>query len=710
MELIQEESNAQKLEILKGKSPNSCFSKIKENSETNTPLKDYHREFNITPIRRQKRRSQVDQMDYSKVKDTPELFRIDGRFSQFHTSNSKWNQQNTPVQMGKESLFKLNDFLHKKTPELYPNRKNSVMTELIKSAAIEESKEKNNFYTSQTVNNQFYIPEENSKISKSKNYFENDIHKIREEQNDNMSFNSAFENNMSHFSKKDKEPKLEGSKQAKPNSYYRVLFPLVHSPQNMGMFQSPINVKNSKDKGLDMMLECKDFFERSYSKILQSQKKNMDNEKSQQELNLDSDINSKFMIQNFLNSSQKSNLPKNKIENQPSYNLNKKRFSFCNNQSNDLLNIPSQIGPNLSRLGLTSSISNSINQDSFLVNSLNKHKFDQNDIAEIILDAKNGIEKNIINSPIFSRNSNQRKQIPLPLKNHQTSSGFYFNDQTQRVGENSFCQIPEIGELSNQKNAENSQNKYTIKEIKDALNSNSKGLLSNYQGSLSSLSNKKYIKFSNSDKNKKVVDKKSSSGSKKDEKKEKRKRNKSSTIINSSKTKKSNSGLLFGNSSDQMKFELKNSLVPINTDQRFYQEISYTNSNNKKNQNIISPFSSTFSPFFNSKQMPSTARNTISHLGKNKPKNHEKVKIGHFTTVSMNPQISLNYPYDNKFQDLKNPKNNLFSAHYSNKRMETPDPVGSKLGKRGGSDAKKCQTPSSFLASDGKDKKKIRNM
>jgi hypothetical protein len=689
-------------------------------------MKNYQGEFNITPIRRIKRRSQGEnQIDFLKPKDTPELFHIEGGLSQFHNSNSKWNQQMTPVQMGKENLFKLNDFDNKKTPEIYPNRKNSVMTELIKSAAIEEQKEKSQLFMNHQNQNNFYIPEENSKMVKNRNYFENDIMKIKEEQNeDNMSFNSAFENNnINHMEQK--EVKNDPSKPLMQSSYQRVLFPSVHSPQNLMLFQSPINVRNSKDKALDMMLECKDFFERSYSKILQSQKKNMDSENPQTEWAIENDFNNKFMIHNFLNSSENSNLPKNvtQNDNKSTFKLTKKRFSFSAKEKDKLnmLNISSQIVPNMSKFDISSNLSHSAHQDNLFINSLNTNKLNQNSLAHIILDAKNDLEKEFMNSPSFSRFANKTSNVPLQITKYNNSSGFFFNNSgNKKKNENSLSKDPQISVNSNNEIDIQSQNRYTIKEIKDALNSNSKELLSNFHGSLGSLSNKKYVKFTNSEKNKNkhFIQKKSISGSKTKKANELRKRNKSSSIIKSILNKKINSGLLFGNSSDQMKLELTNSLIPLNQDKKFMNELSFMQSSNKQtpNQELISPFPSSLSPFMNMKQMPSTAQKTIDHLSKNQSKNIDKVRIGHFTAISTNPhQIATNYvhpPIEPKFSNLKNSDFRLLNktSNKSNVRMKTPDPLSNKLGKRGGSDAKKSQTPCSFLESDGKNKKKIRNM
>ena len=167
-----------------------------------------------------------------------------------------------------------------------------------------------------------------------------------------------------------------------------------------------------------------------------------------------------------------------------------------------------------------------------------------------------------------------------------------------------------------------------------------------------------------------------------------------------------------------MKLELTNSLIPLNQDKRFMNELSFMQSSNKQtpNQELISPFPSSLSPFMNMKQMPSTAQKTIDHLSKNQSKNIDKVRIGHFTAISTNPhQIATNYvhpPIEPKFSNLKNSDFRTLNktSNKPNARMKTPDPLSNKLGKRGGSDAKKCQTPGSFLESDGKDKKKIRNM
>ena len=142
-----------------------------------------------------------------------------------------------------------------------------------------------------------------------------------------------------------------------------------------------------------------------------------------------------------------------------------------------------------------------------------------------------------------------------------------------------------------------------------------------------------------------------------------------------------------------------------------------TNNLNIINQERSSPFCNSLSPFIGLKPLPSTARNTLSQATKINTKNLDQVSIGHFTPISINitNQKNSKNPFQNKnfgvFDDEYNNynSNNNNNNNNNNNTIKTPDSVSRKLGKRGGSDAKKCQTPSSFLGSSGKNKKKIRN-
>lgn len=681
----------------------------------NTPMKQFQFGFDNTPNRTLKQRGTMGgQPELYRSKDTPEMFRIEGLFSQYQNSNSKGNTQMTPVQMSQENLFKMKGINARQTPEVYNNRKNSVMTELINSVAIDSKKAQVKTLGQGALSQNFYIPQENYK--KKANLRTHEDRKIQEEQFDeNKSFNSAFEVNPNQNVRRQRDTRQEmgggGFQRTTGNSMY--------SPRNLKMFQSPIQTKVPKGETVDMILDCKDFFERSYSKILQSQKKKAEPE--QWDWEGESDVNSKFMIQSFLNSNGKSSFARNsktgKREQVSTFKLAKKKMSFSNNDKKgpNLLSIPSRIGPDMSKLNLTLSPSNLASQDVLFKNSLAGDAVDQKGLADIILHAKNGLEQNLLSSPTLQKTAGLNSEDAMAFLTRPDSSGFFFqgskNNRSNHLGD-LFKKIEPGGMEGDLK-----RNKYMVEEIKEALDSNSQALLSNFQGSLSSLSNKKFLQFSNSEKNKKkkLIEKKSNSGHKKKRRKNMQKRNKSSSIGPNSSEKPQKKGVLFGNSGNQRNLQLQNSLVPLEKTNQLFSGVSNLDAKERvKMEGLVSPFMSSLSPFLSAKQLPSTAQKTISHMSKIQSKNGDQVRIGHFTPVTLNCQPKQPKVASHKF-DGKIGKFGKFEALTQNftcinKRMKTPDPVARKLGKRGGSDAKKCQTPSSFLGSDGKNKKKIRNM
>lgn len=618
----------------------------------------------------------------------------------------------TPVQMSRENMFKLKGLNSKRTPEVYGNRKNSVMTELINSVAIDNQKGQTKALGRGQFNQSFYIPQEHYKEHSFAR--RNEDNRILEERYDeNKSFNSAFEGEPNPNERRNRDARHEMGAIGFP----RALAGSVYSPQNLKLFQSPNQAKVAKGESGDMILDCKDFFDRSYSKILQSQKK----KKTEQEgwdWDPESDLNSKYMIQNFLNSNKKSSLTRNpkkgQGDNVSTFKIAKKKFSFSkqDKRPSNLLSIPSGIGPDMSKLNLTLSPSNLTNQDAPFKNSLTGEAVDQQGLADIILHAKHGLEQDILSSPMIPKKAGPGAKEMIPFLSRADSGGFFFQGQNPRSS-----QSRQLGNLFDnieprRMEGDLKQNKYMVEEIKEALDSNSQALLSNFKSSLGSLSNKKFLKFSNSEKNKKksFIEKKSNSGDKK-EKKRAKKRNKSSSIGLESGEKPVKKGVLFGNSEDQRSLKLQNSLVPLESANRLFSGISNLETTEQlKKGGLISPFPSSLSPFLSFKQMPSTAQKTISQGSKIQSKNGDQVRIGHFTPVTPNylglsGQPKPAYKFENqKFDALTQ---NFISL---DKRMKTPDSVARKLGKRGGSDAKKCQTPGSFLASDGKNKKKIRNM
>ena len=646
---------------------------------------------------------------------------MDNPFSQYQNSNSKWNQEMTPVQMGRESLFKLNDFEAKRTPDVYVNRKNSVMTELINSATIEKEKEGRPFVGRST--SQLYIPEE-SNLLKKQGYFGTEQSHIREEEEDNISYNSAFGVGELTSGKRVEKEAEKGVSRNLEKGFQRNLFPSISSPQNQKMFHSPMQrLKNSKEDASEMMIECHNFFDRSYSKILQSQTKNGESSKKRKG-DQEGNSSGKSNLHNFFGSNNKQSAFLNdsflKQENLSSFSIKGKRFSFANQpQESGLANLCSQIGPNMSNLNLTLSPSNSKAKDSF-AQAFPKH-INSNNLADIILNAKNGIEKSFLHSPSFSRNFEFMSKEGFHAKWFKTENPSAVESGGFNLFGKSFQELPKSEKKSLEKK-ELLRNEYTVQEMKEAMESSSNKLLSNCKGSLGSLSNKKLTQFTNSEKNKKALDteKKSKSGSKESEerKKNNEKRNKSSSIHMNSTKKYTNHGLLFVNSNEKINLEPKSSLIPLNQDNSSIGR----SSNSKGNplpfkRNLASPFPQTLSPFFNSKQMPSTAKNTLSQMTKFQTKNSNKIKIGHFTPVSgnsyANGKLSIKTcAFDNKISKRKKSQFGEFDVDLDrpDDRRKTPDSVVRKLGKRGGSDAKKCQTPGSFLASYKKKKKKVRNM
>ena len=633
----------------------------------------------------------------------------------------------TPLQANREGFLNLREFNNQRTPEVFENKRNSAMTELIRSATIEKEQEMANNIIDETALGNFYIPEEKISSKLQENYF-GEENKARNSQGNFFDFKNKIWNQGTH-------PEKEASNQLqnlKTLGVQKNLFPNFYSPKNAEMFQSPMHLlKQAKDESGDIMLECRDFFDRSYSKILQSQKKNMEAENRRRNWR-ESELNSEYKIKNFLNSNNKSEVTqqflKNTKDGTSPFKLQRKRFSFSGEspKNSALLNISSHIGPKFPELNLTlSPTCPEKNSISFLTKT--KDHINSNNLAEIILNAKNGIEKSIMNSPVFSRNFNNERNN---LKNEKISNLFIsnlnsnYNIINQEIFKgNSFEDLNSyLKKKENNLNFEQSNN-YMMDEMKEVMKSNSKLFLSNYKSSLGSLSNKKFAKFSNSEKNKKkdFIEKKSSSGSKKSESEFKNKRNNSLTIQRDLNLDQKNKKLLFGEKSGKINLELSSSLLPLNTRKNSLMLISNKKkeTNIKTSEELTSPFPHSLSPFLGFKQLPSTAQNTLSQVSKINSKNLDQVKIGHFTPISSNFlrqkktfKKSSEQCFENQVKQFKNQHFGGFDEDYIqlNNGIKTPDSVSRKLGKRGGSDAKKCQTPGSFLGSSGKNKKKIRNM
>ena len=629
----------------------------------------------------------------------------------------------TPLQTNRENFLNLRDYNNQRTPEVFENKRNSAMTELIRSATIEKEQALANNIIHDSALANFYIPEENLSSKLQENYFEINL----KEENEQVKALDSEKKNTWNQGVKIEKKYINQIKNSQTIGYQNNLFPSLYSPKNIGMFQSPMQMlKQTKDESGDIMLECRDFFDRSYSKILQSQKKNK--KKNWREL----ELNSEYKIQKFLNSNNKSDLKQqfSKIEQEDTstFKLQRKRFSFSGESPNDsgLINISSQIGPKFPELNLTlSPTGGEKNSSSFLSNKQNN--INSKNLAEIILDAKNGIEKSIMNSPVFSRNFNAERnnsQFEGITNNFISNKYSNYNIINQQIlNGDSFEDLSCKLKKNKKKLKFGPNNNYMMDEMKEIMKSNSKLFLSNYQSSLGSLSNKKFAKFSNSEKNKKkdYTAKKSNSGSKKSESEFKNKRNNSLTIQRNFNNKTKTNKLLFGDNSEKINLELSSSLVPLKTNKNALMLIS----NEKKgkdiqiSQELTSPFAHSLSPFLGLKHLPSTARNTLSQVKKINSKNINQVKIGHFTPISSNfnrqnktYKKSSNQCFKNHLKKFKNQHFEGFDDDYIhiNKGINTPDSVSRKLGKRGGSDAKKCQTPGSFLGSSGKNKKKIRNL
>ena len=158
-------------------------------------MKQFQNNITRTPIRREKQGRQ-NSIEFLRSKDTPELFNIEGHLSQYQNSSSKWNQQMTPVQINQEGFLKIQNFNNKRTPDIYENKRNSAMTDLIKSA----TREKDQIYSSKLINESslvnFYIPEENYNSKINDNLLKLNQTILKEEDYNN-SFNSALENDIS---------------------------------------------------------------------------------------------------------------------------------------------------------------------------------------------------------------------------------------------------------------------------------------------------------------------------------------------------------------------------------------------------------------------------------------------------------------------------------------------------------------------------------
>jgi hypothetical protein len=696
-----------------------------------TPNKPLPTAFTRTPIRNlNSKRQGLGHADLLRSKDTPELYRLDNPFNQYQNSNSKWNEQ-TPVRFIRENLFKLQESDSKKRIDTYPNRKNSVMTELIHSATIEE--EMNNRFSGMGTSgvSSIYIPESNYQAHKNGRQESNHMRIKEEIEDDNLSFNSGCQDvrmtkNLERMRGNQQRAHVSGGGES---GFQKILFPNAMSPQNFKLFQSPIQRTKNGDETADMMLECRDFFDRSYSKLLQSHKKNRESNNKATEW--DNDIHSKnrYIIQNYLDSNQKQkNHPKNQEaskNNVKPFQINNRHFSFAiknleKNNYSTLSNLNSQIGPNMSKLNLTLSPTNSFRADSFMITSTERDRTEPTNLANLFLNAKNEIEKryghpmNIVNQNSMSKKSNFY-EMEGRRGNRRSANG-------KGNKQNSFSELPVFGSKSKEQFRNSRKGQYLVDEIKEAvLNSNSNLLLSNFQGSLSSLSNKKLIQFTNSEKKKKktLTSKQSKSNSKENPKK-KNNKIKSSSIDIKNRNNKGKSGLLFMDSTEKVNIQPHNSLVPLDQSCKSISQSSNIKQTtlHPNSKGLFSPFLRTPTPLPDSLNMPSTASNTLSNPTKLNKKQFDQVLIKHFDA---NPSTRQNTKAMRRDDHLLmgtniNFKEDRFGGDFNvtigkiKNREKTPDPVARKLGKRGGSDAKKCQTPGSFLGSIKKQKKKVRKV
>lgn len=691
-----------------------------------SPIKQLPPTFAITPSRSYTFKGfGGGQTDLLRPKDTPELYRLDNPFNRYQNSNSKWNEM-TPVQMTCENFYVPQDSESKARADVYGNRKKSVMTELFNSARIEDDQGK--FSNKQTGSGTFNGNEANK--GPRSGVLRGDQMRIEEEvEFDNKSYNSG--QGVDTPSKGFRAPVKQGRGSKGDTGFQKILFPNVNSPSNYKLFQSPMQQMKNADDALEMIMGCRDFFDRSYSKLLQSQKKHRDAHNSQIIDWDDEHANkTKLIIQNIFDSTEKlkkeGKLIKKKTDLTQPILRNNKRFSFANNNAEprmSLLSNPnSQIGPNMSKLNLSLSPTPSFAADSFLINSNEKKPFGSKNLASLFLNAKNDISK------CFTNPGTKLSHFGGGLISGFHGPTHLKKEKVARAGEredlfnlnNSFCEIPELGESQLSQRKEFPQEKYLIGEMKEVLNSNSNKLLSNYQGSLSSLSNKKLAQFSNSEKRKSRIKKGSKFNSNSKENKQILKKKKQSSSIDG-KSKRSNkkTGLLFINSNEKLRIEPGASLIPLDPGCRSICQSSTTRQQTHATttRELSSPFVQTLSPFFNPHKMPSTATNTFSQTSKVNKKNFEQLQIQGFTTVSSSkPEEPRGKGREKGSKDpgvfdsgeIRFDDFGVTLDKQGKKRQKTPDPVKRKLGKRGGSDAKKCQTPGSFLASNKKCNKKVR--